>query len=130
MEKADINRDNAKIEEEMNIINKYNCFLKQTLNKFNMIFLCHPQEEYVKMMKLKGREMERNNGKDEKRDQKESEKWNIKKGTKIPSSIQIKYSQSTRSKISSVKVKDNSPFIPCGLLNTPILNTSLSLIMA
>ena len=32
--------------------------------------------------------------------------------------------QSTRSKISSVKVNCNSPCMPCGLLNSPILYTS------
>ena len=44
----------------------------------------------------------------------------MKKGTRIPSTSRIRYSDSVRSKTSSLKWNSTSPFTPCGLPMRPI----------
>ena len=90
METGDIYKNKAKIEEETNLINKYNYFLKQALQQFHMLFLCHSKEEYIKMIEEKGRELERNNERNMKKNKGEFIKRNVKKGTKNPENYGVK----------------------------------------
>ena len=86
METGDIYKNKVKIEEETNLINKYNYFLKQTLQKFHMLFLCHSKEEYIKMIEEKGRELERNM----KKNKGQFIKRNVKKETKNTANYGVK----------------------------------------
>ena len=91
METGDIYKNKTKIEEEeTNLINKYNYFLKEALQKFHMLFLSHSKEEYIKMMEEKGRELERNKERNMKKDKGEFIKRNVKKGTKNTANYEVK----------------------------------------
>jgi hypothetical protein len=90
METGDTYKNKVKIEEETNLINKYNYFLKQTLQKFNVLFLCHSKGEYIKMMEEKGRELERYEERNVKKNKGEFIKRNVKKGTKNTANYGVK----------------------------------------
>jgi hypothetical protein len=90
METGDIYKNKVKIEEETNLINKYNYFLKQTLQKFNVLFLCHSKGEYIKMMEEKGRELKRYEERNVKKNKGEFIKRDIKKGTKNTANYGVK----------------------------------------